>query len=111
MSRQEHIHYAESKKTYTNSFRRYALELSKIGTIQDVANHLQVSWDVVKEIQKEYLEAHYGNPDIKNVQRIGYFCPSPRKGKFSLKNPYYGCKCRSGSKVRWHYVSHTYLVI
>lgn len=70
MIRQEHIQYAESKKTYTHSFRRYALELSRIGTIQDVANHLQISWDVVKEIQKEYLQAHYGKPDIKNVQRI-----------------------------------------
>jgi len=68
--RQEHIHYAESKKTYTHSFKRLVLELSRIGTIQDVANHLKISWDLVKEIQKEYLQGHYGRPDIKNVKRI-----------------------------------------
>lgn len=70
LTRQEQIHYADNKRTYTHSFRRYALELSKIGTIRDVAQHLQISWDVVKEIQKEYLQSHYGKPDIKNVKRI-----------------------------------------
>jgi len=68
--RQEHIKYAESKKTYTRSLKRYILELSKIGTIQDVANHLGMSWDIVKEIQKEHLQLHYGRPDIKHVKHI-----------------------------------------
>lgn len=68
--RQEHIKYAESKKTYTRSLKRYILELSKIGTIQDVSNHLGISWDIVKEIQKEHLQLHYGRPDIKHVKHI-----------------------------------------
>lgn len=68
--RQEHIKYAESKKTYTRSLKRYILELSKIGTIQDVSNHLGMSWDIVKEIQKEHLQLHYGRPDIKHVKHI-----------------------------------------
>lgn len=68
--RQEHIKYAESKKTYTRSLKRYILELSKIGTIQDVANHLGMSWDIVKEIQKKHLQSYYGSPDIKHVKHI-----------------------------------------
>jgi len=50
--------------------KRYILELSKIGTIQDVANHLGMSWDIVKEIQKEHVQLHYGRPDIKHVKHI-----------------------------------------
>lgn len=68
--RQEHIHFAERKKTYTRSLRRYILDLSRIGTIQDVADHLGVSWDMIKEIQKDYLQTHYGRPDLKNVKVI-----------------------------------------
>ena len=68
--RQEYIKYAESKKTYTRSLKRYILELSKIGTIQDVANNLGISWDIVKEIQKEHLQLYYGRPDIKYVKHI-----------------------------------------
>jgi len=68
--RQEHIHYAERKKTYTRSLKRYILELSRLSTIQDVADHLGVSWDMIKEIQKNYLQTYYGRPDLKNVRVI-----------------------------------------
>jgi transposase len=46
------------------------LELSRIGTILDVSNHLKVSWDLVKEVQKRYLKKYYSRPDIKNVKHI-----------------------------------------
>ena len=45
------------KKHYTRAFERYALELSRHMTIQDVAEHLQVSWDTIKEIQARSLAA------------------------------------------------------
>ena len=38
--------FADSRRRYTRSFERYALELSRCMTIKDVANHLGVSWDV-----------------------------------------------------------------
>src|SRR6266853_4741426 len=41
--RQVKIGFADPKKHYTRSFERYALELSRRMTIQDVAEHLQVS--------------------------------------------------------------------
>lgn len=68
--RQESIRYADYKKTYTKSFQRYVLDLTKTMTIQDVAETLGVGWDMVKGIQKEYLEKHYGQPDLKDVKRI-----------------------------------------
>ena len=49
--RQVKIAFADPKKRYTRSFERYALDLSRHMTIQDVAEHLQVSWDIIKDIQ------------------------------------------------------------
>jgi transposase len=50
--RQPEIGFAAQRRTYTNAFERYALELSRHTTILDVAEHLGVGWDLVKEIQK-----------------------------------------------------------
>jgi transposase len=68
--RQEAIKYADYKKSYTRGFQRYVLDLSKMMTIQDVSETLGVGWDLVKGIQKQYLEKHYGHPDLKNVKSI-----------------------------------------
>lgn len=38
-------------KGYTNKFTRYVVDLSRIGTIKDVALFLNISWDTVKDIQ------------------------------------------------------------
>lgn len=61
--RQENVHFLTGKRSYTNRFSRLVVELSRIGTIQDVARFLHLSWDTVKDIQKRYLQRHYGNPD------------------------------------------------
>jgi transposase len=53
--RQVKVDFAEPRRTYTKAFERYALELSRSMTILDVARHLGVSWDVVKDIQKRDL--------------------------------------------------------
>lgn len=69
--RQEDIHFLTGKRRYTNRFLRLVVELSRIGTIQDVARFLHVSWDTVKDIQKRYLQRHYGNPDLNGLEYIG----------------------------------------
>jgi transposase len=69
--RQEPIDFAPSGRHYTNAFASYVLELLKLGTIQDVALHLGVSWDVVKEIHKRHLKMHYNHPNIQHVRYIG----------------------------------------
>ena len=69
--RQEHIHFVTGKRAYSNKLARLVVELSRLGTIKDVANHLHLSWDTVKDIQKRYLYRHYNNPDISGVRHIG----------------------------------------
>jgi transposase len=39
-------------------------------TISEVAEHLSVSWDLVKEIHKGYLERKYGKPGLKYLESI-----------------------------------------
>lgn len=69
--RQERIHFVTGKRAYSNKLARLVVELSRIGTIKDVANHLHLSWDTVKDIQKRYLYRYYNNPDISDVRHIG----------------------------------------
>lgn len=69
--RQENVHFLTGKRTYTNRFSRLVVELSHIGTIQDVARFLHLSWDTVKDIQKRYLQRHYDSPDLSTLECIG----------------------------------------
>ena len=70
MVRQVTIGFAQSRRTYTRSFARYALELSRLTTIKDVADHLNISWDVIKEIQKEDLQRRFSQPRLKHLKQI-----------------------------------------
>lgn len=77
---QEPIDFAPGSSHYTHAFAQYVLELLKIGTIKDVATHLGVSWDTVKDIHKRFLKIHYDCPDISDVKRIGIDEFAVRKG-------------------------------
>jgi transposase len=68
--RQIAIGFADHRRTYTRAFERYALELSRHMTIKDVAGHLGVSWDMVKEIQKRYLSRRFARPALKQLELI-----------------------------------------
>ena len=68
--RQVEISFAKTRRSYTNAFERYALELSRSMTIQDVAKHLDVSWDVIKDIQKRDLTRRFSKPKLKHLRRI-----------------------------------------
>src|SRR6516165_5722217 len=68
--RQVEISFADPRRTYTKAFERYALELSRSMTILDVARHLGVSWDVIKDIQKRDLSRRYAKPKLKNLHQI-----------------------------------------
>jgi transposase len=56
------------------------VSLSRIGTIKDVALFLNISWDTVKDIQKRYLQRHYGHPDLSKLEYIGIDEFAVRKG-------------------------------
>ena len=68
--RQIKIGFAEPLRTYTRSFARYALELTRHMTIKGVAQHLDVTWDVIKDIKKRYLQRHFSRPSLKGVTHL-----------------------------------------
>jgi transposase len=68
--RQVEVAFADPRRTYTRAFERYALELSRRMTIRDVARHLNVSWDVVKDIQKRDLSRRFAKVKLKHLRRI-----------------------------------------
>jgi transposase len=68
--RQVKVPFADARRSYTKSFERYALELSRRMTIRDVALHLGVGWDVIKEIQKRDLSRRYAKPKLKHLRHI-----------------------------------------
>jgi len=68
--RQESLTFAKPHKRYTRAFARYVVELSRMGTIRDVARHLGVGWDLVAEIQLEKMEKDVRKTDLSAVTRI-----------------------------------------
>jgi len=82
--RQVKIGFADPRVSYTRAFERYALELSRFMTIKDVAEHLGISWDVIKEIQKADLKRRYGRPKLKGLRHIAIDEISTAKGHVYL---------------------------
>ena len=78
--RQVSLGFADPRFSYTHAFERYALELSRHMTIQDVARHLSVSWDVIKEMQKRDLTRRFSKLCLKDLQMIAIDEISIRKG-------------------------------
>lgn len=78
--RQTPIAFADPRRTYTKAFQRYALELSQSMTILDVARHLGISWDVIKDIQKRHLEQRFSKPKLKHLRQIAIDEISVAKG-------------------------------
>ena len=68
--RQIKLGFAEPRRTVTKAWAQYALELSRKMTIKDVAETLCVTWDVVKEIKKSWLQRHFSKPSLKDVSHI-----------------------------------------
>jgi len=68
--RQVSVDFADERRSYTRAFERYVLELSHHMTIRDVAEHLEVGWDLVKDIQKRYLSRRFRRIKLKHLRRI-----------------------------------------
>ncbi|KWW30086.1 MAG: Transposase IS204/IS1001/IS1096/IS1165 family protein, partial [bacterium P3] len=77
---QERIPFATGSHSYTHRFAKYVVELLRGMTLQDVSNHLGVSWGTVKEIHSTYLERHYSPPSLEGVENIGIDEFAVRKG-------------------------------
>src|SRR5512142_1935972 len=82
--RQVKIPFADPRRSSTNSFERYALELGRRMTIRDVALHLGVSWDVIKDIQNRDLARRFARPKLKHLRRLAIDEIALAKGHRSL---------------------------
>jgi len=77
---QEEIPFAAKQKPYTKSFVRYVMDLSKEMTINSIASHLKVSWDLIKEIQKINLQEKYNRLKAQNIRYLAIVEVSSQKG-------------------------------
>ena len=68
--RQVDVPFADPRRSYTRAFERYALELSQHMTIKAVADHLGISWDVIKDIQKRDLQRRFARPRLADIKEI-----------------------------------------
>ena len=64
----------------TQRLATYIHHLCKVMTVAEVARHLQLDWKTVKEIDKQYLEAQYGQPDYDGLRILAVDEISLRKG-------------------------------
>ncbi len=77
---QENIPFATGCCSYIHRFAKYVVDLLRGMTLQAVANHLNISWDTVKDIHSTYLLRHYSPPSLKRVKNIGIDEFTVRKG-------------------------------
>ena len=68
------------RKSYTRSFARFVIALSKLMTLKDIADFLNVGWDLVKDIVKSRLARLFSNPSLRNTRYIAIDEISIRKG-------------------------------
>jgi transposase len=68
--RQVQVPFADPRRSYTKAFERYALELLRHMTILDVAHHLGVGWDTIKDILKRDLSRRFAKPKLKHLRYL-----------------------------------------
>jgi len=68
--RQATVSFAPGRHGYTKRFARYVLELVQHMTMWDVAEHVGVSWNLVKALLKEALRRRFGRPRLKELRLL-----------------------------------------
>lgn len=71
---------AFAKKRWTKALGRYVVELVKRSTVQDVARHLGMSWDTVKDIHARALRSKFNRRKISHLEHLGVDEIAVRKG-------------------------------
>jgi transposase len=69
-TRQVRVGFADEYRRHTRAFARYALELTGMATIQDVADHLCVGWDLIKELKKSDLARRFRKPKLGGLKHL-----------------------------------------
>ena len=70
ITRQVRISFADVRSRHTRGFERYALELARLTTTQNAAEHLGVCWDTIRTIEARYLGKHFSRPKLQHLRRI-----------------------------------------
>jgi transposase len=47
-------------------------KLYKVMSVTDVARHFHLDWKTVQDIEKHYLETHYGQPDLNGLRILAW---------------------------------------
>jgi len=76
----EPILLAEPKKHWAKALGRYIVDLLRHSTVEDVARHLGMSWDTVKEIHVRALRRKYSKRKLKHLKYLGVDEVAVRKG-------------------------------
>lgn len=79
-TKQVSISFAKPNKRYTRFFESHVLDLLLSMTCRDVAEHLGMSWDTVRNIEKDSLKRHFDKPPLKDMTHIAMDEIAVRKG-------------------------------
>lgn len=63
----EQLDFAEPYARVTKRLARYVQDLCKVMTVKEVAEHLDLDWKRVKEIDKAFLEEEFGQTDYAHL--------------------------------------------
>jgi len=64
------LRIAEAHRRYTRAFERLVVNLSRMMTLKDVARHLRVGWDCVKDIVKKNLQQRFSKPKLSHLKYL-----------------------------------------
>jgi len=62
--------FAEPLRTYTKALEGYAVELCRITTIKGTSRITGLSWHIVKDIDKRYLQKKYKKVPLKDIRYL-----------------------------------------
>jgi len=76
----EPILLADRKKHWAKTLGRYIVDLLRHSTVEDVAQHLGMSWDTVKDIHIRALRRKYSKRKLRHLKYLGVDEVAIRKG-------------------------------
>lgn len=77
---QETRDFADDRKSYSRHLQRLVIDLAEVMTIQDVANHLNLKWHLVRDIVAEQLKHREKQRSWRHVESIAIDEIAVRKG-------------------------------
>jgi transposase len=78
--KRERLEFLADNPLYTQRFARYVGRRCRSATIRDIAEELQLDWDAVKELDKQYMRAQLKRAGTPGPKAIGIDEISIRKG-------------------------------